>query len=639
MSLSNVLYSRHESSQHIENQTSFTMAELLPLHINSENLTPVFLPRETLDHPCDLTLVVEDGEEFKAHRQVLSEASPFFEKLLNSDMKESKEGVVRFKMFTKSVMAATLEYIYTGIIVQISTQEIAQGLIVAAGYFLLPNLKTLAEIVAVDLPLNTSNCISTYHFAELYQCEELLSKARQVILANFTAIAKTEEFLNLSSKEVEMLISSDEMYVSAEEDVFKIILTWIDCDKNERKKHFDELFRHVRLIYVSRDYICSDIVTNDFVKSSKACLDLVMDTVQLSNSENRENVCAALRSSYQTTVIVACVQTYILCYFPRQDKWCKLADNSVSNLKDHEVFTCHGKLYFLQFLYPWYRSKLQCYDPFSDSWTLLPYKEDRYLRQIFVGNKDEVYALVSDRCLECDSLSCLCCRGIRGQPYARKKQVSFITKYEPASNVWEEISSFDFGAREGICIVIKDNLIYFIGGGVREEYMHKNVANVDRYDLCRKQWDKVADIQEARMFACGAATKEKLFIAGGLDLGGMRTFNTCEVYNKTTNEWQFIANLIARPSLVCSMVCCDDNIYVLGGCYERNSHQTVECYDPDKNEWNEKTKLPIRIPIEPRSVYLHASTMRIFTRSLSNLPVTWLSPSSRPCDKRKCVIM
>ena len=39
-------------------------------------------------NPYDVTLIVKDGKEFKAHRQVLSEASPFFEKLLSSDMNE-----------------------------------------------------------------------------------------------------------------------------------------------------------------------------------------------------------------------------------------------------------------------------------------------------------------------------------------------------------------------------------------------------------------------------------------------------------------------------------------------------------------------------------------------------------------------
>ena len=72
------------------------------------------MPKETPDQRCDVILVVEDGKEFKAHKHVLSETSPFFEKLLNSDMKESREGIVRLEMFSESAMRDTLQFIYTG---------------------------------------------------------------------------------------------------------------------------------------------------------------------------------------------------------------------------------------------------------------------------------------------------------------------------------------------------------------------------------------------------------------------------------------------------------------------------------------------------------------------------------------------
>lgn len=45
------------------------------------------------------------------------------------------------------------------------------------------------------------------------------------------------------NKEFEMWILSDEIDVSVEEDVFKIILVWIDYDKGKWKKCFVELFR------------------------------------------------------------------------------------------------------------------------------------------------------------------------------------------------------------------------------------------------------------------------------------------------------------------------------------------------------------------------------------------------------------
>ena len=117
-------------------------------------------------------------------------------------------------------------------------------------YLVLPRLKTLAG-TALAQHLNFSNCVSIYQFAEQYSCAELISYAKKFILANFIAVTKTEEFLNLSAKEIEQFISSDDIEVSTEEDVFKLILTWVDHNKAQRKEQFPQLFRQVRLVHVS----------------------------------------------------------------------------------------------------------------------------------------------------------------------------------------------------------------------------------------------------------------------------------------------------------------------------------------------------------------------------------------------------
>ena len=66
------------------------------------------------DHLCHVTLVTKDDKEFKAHRNVLSAASPFFFKLFQSDMKENREGIVRFEEISGAVMEDVLEFIYIG---------------------------------------------------------------------------------------------------------------------------------------------------------------------------------------------------------------------------------------------------------------------------------------------------------------------------------------------------------------------------------------------------------------------------------------------------------------------------------------------------------------------------------------------
>lgn len=53
---------------------------------------------------------------------------------------------------------------------------------------------------------------------------------------------KIEEFLCMLSEEFERWLLSDEVVVGSEEDVFKIILIWIEYDKDERERYFVNLF-------------------------------------------------------------------------------------------------------------------------------------------------------------------------------------------------------------------------------------------------------------------------------------------------------------------------------------------------------------------------------------------------------------
>ena len=202
-------------------------------------------------HPYDVTLVVKDGKEFQAHRDVLSQTSPFFEKLLNSDMKENNEGIIRLEIIEKSEMANILQFIYTGD-VQISTQENAEKLIEIADYLFLSNLKAFAG-KCLEEYMTSFNCISIFHFAEKFQCEDLIASTRKFISSNFSTVSTSKDFLNFPSREVERFISRNEIVIDAKENVFEVILIWIEHAKSERSEKFGELFRHVRLTCVSRD--------------------------------------------------------------------------------------------------------------------------------------------------------------------------------------------------------------------------------------------------------------------------------------------------------------------------------------------------------------------------------------------------
>ena len=99
----------------------------------------------------DVTLILKHGKEIKARRNDLSAASDFFSALFNSDMRETREGVIRLEHITETVMRTVLEFMRTGNVTA-PTSENAEDLIDAADHFLLPELKTIVKsCVKLDL--------------------------------------------------------------------------------------------------------------------------------------------------------------------------------------------------------------------------------------------------------------------------------------------------------------------------------------------------------------------------------------------------------------------------------------------------------------------------------------------------------
>ena len=505
------------------------------------------------DHICDITLVTKDDKEqkeFKAHRNVLSTASPFFSKLLQSDMKENREGIVRFEEISGAVMEDVLEFIYTGNVEL--TEENSKDLIAAANYLLIPGLKHLSEQF-LDRQISKTNCISTFYFAEMYQCDELITNTRKFIHANFASVVEMYEFLNLEAKEVERWIS-----VAVEADVFEIVLKWIEHDKSERKASFEQLFRHVRLASLSRDFLI-DVVTNELVEENFDCFKLISKALKRTASE--ENLLQSPRKGLETRAIVACGGKYTFCYLPDKDEWIRLADGLLE--RDHLTrwVNYRDQLY----VFPSEGGKGERYDPVVNGWSTL---------DLSTGTRSTKVAVV------------------RGEIYAIEVNIltkkSTIKRYDVERCSWQTVLSSHEGCRENPCVVASGNHLYVCGGNVGGEIFSK----AERFDTVGNKWEEIANMQQQKWCAFGAASEGKIFLAGGIQERMWST--TCEMYNISSNKWQLIGSLNDDLRAFGSMVCLKGTLYVLGGIRGPGENDlSVECYDPTEDKWNKKTIMPV----------------------------------------------
>ena len=178
-------------------------------------------------------------------------------------MKEKSASIVSLEGIPVMVMDQLLSYLYTGEIKVSETN--AEDLIASANYLLLPRLKNIA-CKFIERQMSASNCIFNYLFAEKYECKELQNYAGELIKQNFATVGKSKEFSQLSCDHIKDLISGDDIVIRAEEDIFEIIVEWIEQNQEERERYFAELFRHVRLSTISQQYLYTKLMSHELVQ-------------------------------------------------------------------------------------------------------------------------------------------------------------------------------------------------------------------------------------------------------------------------------------------------------------------------------------------------------------------------------------
>ena len=378
------------------------------------------------------------------------------------------------------------------------------------------------------------------------------------IHANFASVAEMDEFLSLEAKEVERWISSDEISVAVEADVFKIVLKWIELNKSARKASFEKLLGHVRLAFLSRDFLL-DVLTNELVKENSDCFKLISKAINQPGFLTEENVQQSPRKGLETRAIIACGGKYTFCYLPEKDEWKRLGTGR--GLLERNVYT--QMINHRDQLYTFSSdSETERYDPIFDRWSFLDHW--KFLRKVNVV-RGEIYSIEIDKSAE----------------------KSTIKRFNVERCSWQTVLSSHEGCRHYSCVVAAGYHLYVCGGITRGDFTTK----AERFDTVGNKWEEIASMQQARAYSLGVATEGKIFVAGGME-DWTSCLETCEMFNISTNEWQFIGSLNV-PRDYCSMVCLKGTLYVLGGVNDERSELSVECYDPTEDKWIEKTTIPV----------------------------------------------
>ena len=539
------------------------VVETNPQQFCSEIMKRLNIQRKSGDF-CDVTLKVsgegdKDGIEMKAHKVVLSSTSPFFYNALRSDMKEKQDGVIRLTEVRKCVMDLVLDYLYTGH-VDITRRNVFD-LIEVSDYLMLSGLKELSESF-LCVNMNSSNCVCAYYCAKKYRCQRLQDKANVYISKNFVSVARSEDFLNLSSEQVEEWISRDDLIVRGEEDVFRAFLKWVERDEGARGEHFYDLFRDVRCVFASRDYLFRVIAENRFVQGDSRCLKLVFNAFRwIAGGRDQCFYEQAPRDCLKNhkEVVVSCGNGGSpLCYDPEDEQWYELAKMQSITVALASTF-CHDKLYVVGKGRN-DKNLAERYDPALNSWATIEHPDEDTNFIAIATFQGCMYAL--------------------GGKNSQGKRSNIVQRYNPEANQWQRVA-YLCTPRSSVCAVSSDDHLYAIGGmcdGLRISKI------AEKFDVETNKWSRIAPLPEPRLDADGVSYRQKLFL-----FGGKRSTRGCDMYDVEAKQWSLIPSL-AAPVHIGHAARLKERVFVLGDRNQRegeplSNNMSLQVFNVENREW------------------------------------------------------
>ena len=555
---------------------------------------------------CDAKLRLE-GKEFAVHKVVLSSSCPYFRTLFTANMKERKQSVIDLKCPIDLVdrMDDFLTFLYTTKVHL--TQENVEGLIVAADYFNVTELKELG-CRFLQQNVNLSNGIALHGFAGRYHCEPLREMTRDFLVENFTAISQTEEYLLTDPEQLLEIVSSDELVLFSEEELYEGILRWVRHDLMNRMGFFPELFSKVRLQDVGRAYLAETIAKEKLVTDNPICSDLLMRTVldcyvtnDTSNATpSRFHECVFVNGGREPSGATA--SSYI--FVPSLNTWFKIPSMSTVRYS-HGVATIGNDVFVLGgYSRNGFTAEVEKFNVKLRKWSTGQALPTPMKGMAVTAAGDSLY--VAGGIVE---------NGIR---------LGILKRYDPETERWEVKASLHI-SRSGASLVTVGNFLYAIGGKASDNQM---LSSMERYSITDDTWERMAEMSQKRAYGVAASVANgNILVVGGINEVGevdtidhvvvIRTYlRSCEMYNSTAGVWFPVADL-SVPRAFAGITVHGEKVYVFGGeGTGTRYHNTVECYDCSTNKWDVISHMP-----EPKK-FLQCCKLMLpqgLFRSLSNV--------------------
>ena len=511
---------------------------------------------------CD-TIIRAQGQDFPAHKCVLSAASPYFRGMFSNDLKEKESNLVELQDIKSSTLSDVLRYIYTGT-TRIDSSN-AKDLVMTADYLIIPRLKTRATLF-LEGTLNASNCLAFESFASQYNCESLKKVAAAYKMEHFVDVTKSEDFRLLDVEKVKELICMNEINVAEEEEVYEAVMAWVKHDLPFRESLLLDLLKFVRLFSISK-YRLRKILDEELVSKDPICMKEVITALDLSLfpeyfQDTKLNPRLSLGKYEQVVVLTGKYRKFTNQNTPgfvlSNFKWVSLPRMPLSS-SPRSAAVCGGQLYVMGGKNS---NSVCCFNPNQIKWSTLNMKMDSKNCTVTSFN-EELYV-------------------IGGEDSWHDVQI-----YDPVFNKWRQGVSMETARAEHNAVVLQEH-IYVIAGHNGKVCQ----SSADCYNPLTNQWTEISGMSKVRRCAAAVAVGRNLFVVGGF--GDMTTETiepSCEIFDPGANQWSLVPSLSIHLA-ASGIVSTGNRVYLFGGEDETFCKKEVLCCDIREKIWFEISLMP-----------------------------------------------
>ncbi|KAI1236499.1 hypothetical protein IHE44_0014749 [Lamprotornis superbus] len=419
-------------------------------------------PRQTLEvinllrkhrELCDVVLVV-GAKKIYAHRVILSACSPYFRAMFTGELAESRQTEVVIRDIDERAMELLIDFAYTS---QITVEEgNVQTLLPAACLLQLAEIQE-ACCEFLKRQLDPSNCLGIRAFADTHSCRELLRIADKFTQHNFQEVMESEEFMLLPANQLIDIISSDELNVRSEEQVFNAVMAWVKYSIQERRPQLPQVLQHVRLPLLSPKFLVGTVGSDPLIKSDEECRDLVDEAKNYLLLPQERPLMQGPRTRPRKPI--------------RLGGWC--SGDAISSVERYDPQTNE-------------------YDPKTNQWSsdVAPTSTCRTSVGVAVLG-GYLYAVGGQ-----DGVSCL----------------NIVERYDPKENKWTRVASMST-RRLGVAVAVLGGFLYAVGGSDGTSPLN----TVERYNPQENRWHTIAPMGTRRKHLGCAVYQDMIYAVGGRD--------------------------------------------------------------------------------------------------------------------------